>query len=236
MCAPFAQRHRQQKSALRHRTFGPLLILLSTLGCAACEGNDRSPSVTLTIDAASSLTDVVRELATAFEAEHPHCDIQLNFAGSQTLRFQIEHGAQADVFISASEDHIERITTSHGFANVGPIATNQLALIVPENNPAEISRFEELRRARRIVLGGANVPIGHYTQRCLNNASQRYGANFLSHVRQYTVSEEHNVRAVRAKVLLGEADAAFVYETRTPQESTRKNLKSRRRARPTSLF
>ena len=41
----------------------------------------------------------------------------------------------------------------------------------------------------------------------------RYGPEFLQDVRGAIVSEENNARLVRAKVELGEADAAIVYRT-----------------------
>ncbi|MBK7449202.1 MAG: molybdate ABC transporter substrate-binding protein [Anaerolineales bacterium] len=52
--------------------------------------------------AAASLTDAFTEIGAAFDAVNPGVTTTFNFAGSQTLRTQIEEGAPADVFASAS--------------------------------------------------------------------------------------------------------------------------------------
>jgi len=55
----------------------------------------------LTVFAASSLRDAFQDLGRSFEQQHPGTSISFNFAGSQELRTQVEHGARADVFASA---------------------------------------------------------------------------------------------------------------------------------------
>ena len=59
------------------------------------------------------------------------------------------------------------------------------------------------------------VPIGQYTAALLQQAEAVYGHGFAEAVRERVVSEETSVRRVRARVLLGEADAAVVYQTDT---------------------
>jgi molybdate transport system substrate-binding protein len=98
-------------------------------------------------------------------------------------------------------------------------AKNQLVLIVPEENPAGIERFQDLVRAERVVLGTESVPIGIYARRVLREAGKEFGNDFESRVLGHVVSEESNVRLVRAKVELGEADAAFVYRTDAARSS-----------------
>lgn len=190
-----------------------MLLLLASL--AACErGPVALPEpVALTVFAASSLTEAFDALAAAFEAAHPGVDVQPTFAGSQTLRLQIEEGAPADVFASANEAHMEALRSAGLVRDVTPFAENGLVVIVPAADPDAISAFEELPRAERLVLGADNVPVGEYSRRLLANAGTRYGADFTARVLGNVVSEEANVRLVRAKVELGEADAAIVYRT-----------------------
>jgi molybdate transport system substrate-binding protein len=60
------------------------------------------------------------------------------------------------------------------------------------------------------------VPIGAYARQVLANASQASGGpgpNFADDVLANLASNEANVRAVLAKVQLGEADAGIVYNT-----------------------
>ncbi len=183
--------------------------VLATALLLGCSGDaEREP---LVIFAASSLTDAFEVLAREFEAAHPAIDVQPTFAGSQVLRLQIEQGAPAEVYASANWRHVEALREAGLVTEPRPFAAGGLALIVPDDSPIE--RFEHLDRAERIVVGAPSVPIGRYTRALLERAEATYGASFVDSVRAHVASEESNVRLVRAKVELGEADAAFVYRT-----------------------
>ena len=62
-------------------------------------------------------------------------------------------------------------------------------------------------------MGVEAVPVGHYTQAMLERAREELGGEFVDAVAAHVVSKESNVRLVRAKVELGEADAAIVYRS-----------------------
>jgi len=189
-----------------------LVALLSLLlGCT--QAASRSPDGSVTVFAASSLTEAFEDLAEQFERREPDIDIRLAFAGSQTLRLQIAQGASADVFASADRTHLDALVGSGMLSEPVPFAHNSLALIVPTSNPAGIERFADLPRAARIVVGAPSVPIGAYTASLLERASHTFGSSFVQTVRAHVVSEEANVRLVRARVELEEADAAVVYHT-----------------------
>ena len=188
------------------------MLLLALLSCSP------APSTTpLLILAAASLTDAVAELATAFEARHPGLDVQASFAGSQTLRLQIAQGAAADVFLSANHEHILALQADGRAGPSTVFARSRLALVVPDQ-PDTITRFAELPRAERLVIGEVATPIGQYTERLLARAGDAYGAEFVAAVRSRVVSAEPSVRLARTRVQLGEADAAIVYETDTGVE------------------
>lgn len=191
-----------------------LALLLSTSFGAACK---TSPAETapggLTVYAASSLTEAFTELSQAFAKADGGAPPRLSFAGSQILRLQIEQGAEADVFASANPEHIRTLVDAGRMEEPRTFAYNELVLVVPEHNPAGITSFAELPKARRIVIGAPDVPVGIYTRRLFERAAAAWGPDFVSAVRSHIVSEEHNVRLVRAKVELGEADAAVVYRT-----------------------
>src|SRR6476620_11650804 len=59
-------------------------------------------SAQLTVHAASSLTDAMKEIGAAFEKQSGD-KVRLNFDASSILARQIEEGAPADVFLSADE-------------------------------------------------------------------------------------------------------------------------------------
>ncbi len=178
---------------------------------AACETPPEAG--TLNVYAASSLTEAFGELEAVFEAAHPDIDVSVTYAGSQVLRLQIEQGAAADVFASANPEHMRALQDS-GLAEESRVFVhNELVVIVPLDNPAGIEALEDLAEASRIVLGTANVPVGRYAREVLRLAAPSLGEGFEAMVLSRVVSEESNVRLARAKIELGEADAAIVYRT-----------------------
>lgn len=187
-------------------------LVLFAVGCRERSHHDPG-AVTLSVFAASSLTEAFGELERDFEAAHPGVDVQLTFAGSQRLRLQIEHGALVDVFASANAAHIHSLVASGHLTAPRVFAQNELVLIVPPGNPAGIHTLRELTKAKRIVIGTESVPVGGYTREMFARAASAWGEAFREQVRARVVSEETNVRLVHAKVSLGEADAAVVYRT-----------------------
>ena len=186
-----------------------VLALLVLLGCDTPAAGVQ----TLTVFAASSLTEAFEGLERGFERSHPEVDVRLVLAGSQVLRMQLEQGARADVFASADEGHMRALVEAGHVLGGSTFAHNSLALIVPPDNPAAIERFAQLDRAQRLVLGSPSVPVGRYAREALGRAQAHLGADFVMRVTSRIASEEPNERLVRAKVELGEADAALVYRT-----------------------
>lgn len=190
------------------------LFALQSIATTGCKSERSEPTkVELAVFAASSLTEAFRGLERGFEARHPNVDVQLTFAGSQVLRLQIEQGASVDVFASANESHMQSLVASGQIAAPQIFAQNELVIIVPPSNPAGIHTFADLRKPSRIVIGTDNVPVGTYTHQVLDRAAIELGDEYLAKVERHIVSEESNVRLVRAKVEMGEADAAVVYRT-----------------------
>ena len=167
----------------------------------------------LTVFAASSLRDAFQDLGRIFEQQHPGTSVSFNFAGSQELRTQVEHGARADVLASADPRTLRALAGAGLSLEPQVFARNEPVIVVPVGNPAGIDALADLPRARRLVVGAPEVPIGEYTVRILEAASRRYGPAFGAAVESRVASRELNVRQVLAKVALGEADAAIVYRT-----------------------
>ncbi len=178
---------------------------------AGCRRNARS--TVLSVFAASSLTEAFNDLERDFEKTHPNVDVRVTFAGSQTLRLQLEHGAPADVFASANVAHIRTLERAGTIDSSRSLADNELSVVVPKHTGSTIRSFSDLPKARRIVVGAPSVPVGQYTDQMLARAGRKFGAAFAERVRRSIVSREPNVRIVRAKVELGDADAAVVYRT-----------------------
>jgi molybdate transport system substrate-binding protein len=131
-----------------------------------------------------------------------------NFAGSNQLQLQIERGAPADLFASASPAEPAALFREGRCSRPVTFATNVLVLITPRGNPARLRSVYGLRSGRhRVAVGTAGVPIGAYTRRVLRRM------RLTSILRTNTVSLEPNVNSIVAKVGLGSADAGFGYFT-----------------------
>jgi len=125
---------------------------------------------------------------------------------SPEKRTQILAGA-ADVFAAASPKYPDQLYAKGLVGKPVVFCTNKLVLITPRSNPARIHSVYDLRRGGiKLVIAPASVPIGSYTRQILKNLG-------LTSVLSNVVSEEPDVRSVLAKVVLGEADAGFVYVT-----------------------
>jgi molybdate transport system substrate-binding protein len=131
-----------------------------------------------------------------------------NFAGSNTLQLQIERGAPADVFASASPKEAGALFRAGRCTRPVTFATNVLVLLVPKSNPGRIRSVYSLRSGgRRLAIGAAGVPVGDYTRLLLRRL------RLSGILRSNTVSNETNVANVVSKVALGSADAGFAYVT-----------------------
>ena len=150
--------------------------------------------------AAASLTDV-------FPRIDPHP--RYSFAGSDELALQIRQGAPADVFAAASPKFPNELRAKGLVEKPVVFARNRLVLIAPAANPAHVHSLRDLRRPGvKLVVAAPEVPAGGYTRKVLQKLD-------LSSVLSHVVSNEPDVRAVLTKVVLGEADAGFVYVTDT---------------------
>ncbi len=192
------------------RRLGVVAVLSSLLGCL---GSSRDDPERLMVLSASVFIDALPEAARGFEARYPGTTVSFGFAGSQVLRHQLEHGAVADVFLSGHLEHLQALEQSGLVRDRRVLAHNHLTVIVPLDNPAAMGSFADLGRARRLVIGEAGTPVGRYTKELLGRAAELYGDAFVEEVLRAVVSKESNVRLVRAKVELGDADAAIVYRT-----------------------
>lgn len=174
--------------------------------------------VDLNVFAAASLTGAFGEIGELFEADHPGVTVVFNFAGSQQLAQQIKEGAPADVFASANQTQMD-VVIQAGWIVAGTqqtFANNRLVVIYPKANPAGLAELADLAKPDlKLVLAVQEVPVGQYSLDFLDRAAAEaaFGANFKADVLKNVVSYEDNVKAVLAKVALGEADAGIVYSS-----------------------
>ena len=173
---------------------------------------------TLTVLAAASLTESFTELGKMFEAQNPGVTVTFSFAGSQQLAEQIDQGVPVDVFASASKKYMDAAVASKRVIkyDAKTFVTNRLVVIFPKDNPAGLQELKDLAKAGlKLDLADQSVPVGQYSLDFLDKASQDPGFDpgFKDSVLQNVVSYETDVKAVVAKVSLGEVDAGIVYVT-----------------------
>jgi molybdate transport system substrate-binding protein len=197
------------------------LVALTPTSAAPTLAAPSAQGTTVTVFAASSLTDAFKDLGATFE-QTTGVPVTFNFGASSQLRIQLEQGAEADVFASADQIQMDNARES-GVVN-GPdltFATNRLVVIVPKSNPAGVQSAADIARPGvKFVTAAPDVPIGVYTQQVFDRMSQVdvFGADFKDRANANVVSREPNVRQVTSMVQLGEADAAICYLTDvTPQ-------------------
>ncbi|MFZ2096181.1 MAG: molybdate ABC transporter substrate-binding protein [Anaerolineales bacterium] len=151
-----------------------------------------------------------------YEISHPGVTVNLNFAGSQILRTQLEQGAIANVFASADHKNMDLLLGENliDAKSCQDFATNQLVVIFPHSNPGNFHDLIDLAKPGiKLVLADESVPAGNYARQVLLKMSQgqQYGENFGDQVLANMVSNETDVKQVVTKVELGEADAGIVY-------------------------
>jgi molybdate transport system substrate-binding protein len=160
---------------------------------------------TLTVFAAASLTSTFTEIGEQFEAANPGVTVTFSFAGSSDLVTQITEGAPADVFASADEKNMTKVTdASLNEGDPVDFATNVLEIATPAGNPAGVSSFADLANPDlKVVVCAEQVPCGSATKT----------VETATGVTLTPVSEESSVTDVLGKVTSGEADAGLVYVT-----------------------
>ena len=197
------------------RTTRFLIAAIASLGIvgAACSSDSPSSSATsqpavsgdVTVFAAASLTAAYTEIGDAFKTANHGINVAFSFAASSDLVTQINQGAPADVYASADQANMKKLTDAGNNAGDPHVfATNSLQIIVGKGNPKGIATLADLAKDGVIYVTCApEVPIGKYSAQVLTNAN----------VMVTPASLEDNVKGIVTKVTAGEADAGIVYKT-----------------------
>jgi molybdate transport system substrate-binding protein len=171
----------------------------------------------LTIYAAASLKGVLDEAKRGYEVANPGMTLTISTASSAALETEIEQGAPADAFLSADMANPQKLV-DRGFAS-GPVvrfARNELTIIVPKENAANIASPADLARDDvDVIAAGDDVPITKYANELVTNLAKEagYPADFAARYAANIVSREEDVKGVVGKIELGQGDAGIVYVT-----------------------
>ncbi|MDE0426820.1 MAG: molybdate ABC transporter substrate-binding protein [Candidatus Poribacteria bacterium] len=187
---------------------GLVLMLTVFSGCAT----EKQKPIELSVFAAISLSDALAEIGTAFTAENG-VKVFYNFAASTTLQRQIEKGAPADVFISASPRQVVALEDSGRLEAESRqnLLTNRLVIVSDETERLSVDTPADLAAPEisRIAIGHPSiVPAGAYAKEALTHLG-------LWETLHPKLIFGADVRATLAYVTSGNVDIAIVYKTDT---------------------
>lgn len=180
------------------------LTLVAVLaGAWSCAG-DAGADDTLVL-ASASLGPGLEALAREHERREPGARVRVSSAGTARLLVQLREGAPADLFAAADGTSARAALAERGLGGE-PVAfaRNRLVIAVAEGNPRRVAGLADLAREDlTLALCAPEVPAGRYARALLSARG----------VAVRSISDEPSVRALVAKVALGELDAAVVYAT-----------------------
>jgi molybdate transport system substrate-binding protein len=159
---------------------------------------------TITVLAAASLQEAFTTLGKRFERAHPGTSVKFSFGASSELAAQINHGAPADVFASASPKNMRQVMGSGAASTSTDFARNVMEVGVPPGNPAHVTSVSDLARSSvKVALCEPQVPCGAVAGQVFRNAK----------ITVKPVTLEPDVKSTLSKVELNEVDAGMVYVT-----------------------
>ena len=171
-------------------------------------------SAKVTVFAAASMTDALQQIADQYQTEKPNNTVVFSFASSSTLAKQVEEGAPADLFISASKKWMEYLSDKNLTVKETEkvLVGNELVLIAPAKsavNSVDIAKGEWIKGLKDSYLSvgdPAHVPAGQYAEEALTNL------NLWDQVKD-RLARAKDVRGALALVERAEAPYGIVYST-----------------------
>ncbi|MEP6662082.1 MAG: molybdate ABC transporter substrate-binding protein [Verrucomicrobiota bacterium] len=183
------------------KKFAFAMALFATISVSAAE---------VTVFAAASLTDSLKEIAAAYEKQSGD-KIVFNFGASSLLARQIEEGAPADIFFSADEAKMNGLEKKELILKKTRKSrlSNSLVIVVAAKQGAPIQNPDDLatEKVKRLALAEPKtVPAGIYAREFLQKKKLWAGV-------ESKVIPTENVRAALAAVEAGNVEAGIVYKT-----------------------
>lgn len=177
----------------------PLIVTLLA-GCG-------TPATKVEVYAAASTQESLARVARDFQAASG-VEVRCSFGASSGLARQIEHGAPADLFLSADREWADYVADKLPVARRRDLLANRLVVVVPAGSDARFGALADLPgdAVRRLAVAAGPVPAGRYARQALRKSGVwEWAAGRLL--------EGGDVRATLGYVENGEADAGLVYAT-----------------------
>ena len=175
---------------------------------------------------AASLKNVMDELATQYNEEHPNVKITYNADSSGTLLTQIEEGYECDIFFSAAQKQMDQLE-SDGLVVDGTranVVNNQVVVVTRKDSGTKVTGLDNLSEAESFALAGGSVPVGKYTRTALMNMGVLPKVDDPSAITTEEVSEaldgleiseQDNVSKVLSAVVEGSCEVGTTYYSDT---------------------
>jgi molybdate transport system substrate-binding protein len=193
-----------------HEAKKPRKMITVALTVLLLAGASNARAEEFLVSAAASLTDVLKEIGTGYQAKSKHT-VRFNFGPSSGLARQIEEGAPSDMFFSADVPQMEKLDKS-GRLEPGTrkeLLSNQLVIVVPADSKLAISSPRDLLKdnVKKIALAEpSSVPVGVYSKEYLIH--EGLWNNLVA-----KLVPVQDVRATLVSVESGNVEAGFVYKT-----------------------
>ncbi|MBP8639402.1 MAG: molybdate ABC transporter substrate-binding protein [Oscillospiraceae bacterium] len=209
-----------------------LALVFALVGCgstatepsaspAEASAETSAEPVELAVFAAASMTETLDKVIELYKTVAPNVTITPTYDSSGTLMTQISEGADCDLFISAAQKQMNALDVTQD-AEKNPdkldfidtetrvnILENKVVLVVPEGNPANISKFADLANAKMIAIGNSDVPVGSYSLDII----KYLGLDIAALESAGKVTYGTNVKEVTTQVSEGTVDCGIVYAT-----------------------
>ncbi len=174
-----------------------IIIVVIAIFLAIIINSSSTNEAEVNVQAAASIQNALDEIIANYDG-----GITVNYGGSGTLVTQIQEGAPADIFISASMANFDNLKQTNEIKSEDVLVNNKLVLIT--NNDSQI---DSLDQANTIAIGTPDaVPAGTY-------AMQVIEANELTDEVSEKLVQTKDVSEVLTYVETGNADLGFVYNT-----------------------
>lgn len=169
----------------KYNLFAIIAVLVALLLTACSGNNDTSsepkekekkkedePQVEIIVSAAASLTDVAEEIKAKFNEKNPNITVTYNFGSSGKLSQQIQQGAPADIFLSASKKDMDFLAENKLIVEDSrfDFAGNELVVITEKSKELELAKLEDIATldVKNIVMGDTEAtPLGRYGKEAL---------------------------------------------------------------------
>ena len=203
-----------------------ICLLGSMLGCGSDKPKASETEKRITVFAAASLTESLKEIGDKYMAENKNVKIVYNFDSSGTLKTQIQEGATCDIFISAGQKQMNQLDIKAS-EKLNPkkldyilegsrfnIVENKVVLVVPKNNVKNIKSYDDLVNKLKddkilLAIGNSDVPVGQYTLKIFD--FYKLDEKALAKAGKLTYGS--NVKEVTTQIAEGAVDAGIIYQT-----------------------